>query len=371
MKQKSLLHPSLHWSEYCHILSYLSINDVYMCIGRTCKDGFVTFLREKSARTSKLKHIARFLPRDIPCDKVLLVSYPRSGNSFLRKLIEHYTGIITGSDSRTNRVLTSALLACGFYGEGIADSSVLVVKSHYPERMGYVKFGVKKVILLVRNPFDTLESYFHMGMTDTHNKNLTDETMLSLRSIWQDFIRNETEIWNKFHEYWLEQAEKSNISMLVVRYEDLVLQKTATMDRILHFLYRSDPTSPLLQHMKHTHERQLASIASENVRGPGYNPNKNCLIGKSLQLFSSEQATYLASFAQKTMSTLGYSINAENKLDVIDSGHPTYINDTRDVKGMVINEQTCIRQQHDQFGRSFTDFRNNLIASGTVLATKE
>ena len=35
-------------------------------------------------------------------DKGLLTSYPRSGNSFLRNLLEQSTGIITGSDSRVS-----------------------------------------------------------------------------------------------------------------------------------------------------------------------------------------------------------------------------------------------------------------------------
>lgn len=371
VRQKSLLYPSLQWSEYCLILSFLSITDVYKSIGRACRDGFVTFLREKSARASKLQLLTRFLPRDIACNKVLLVSYPRSGNSFLRKLIEHYTGITTGSDSRTNRVLTSALLACGFYGEGITDSSVLVVKSHYPERMGYSKFGVKKVILLVRNPFDALESYFHMGMTDTHNKNLTNEAFLSLHLIWQEFIKNEAQIWNKFHEYWLEKAKEISVSMLVIRYEDLVLHKAATMDRILHFLHGNEPQSPLLEHIRNSHLQQMASLASEEVHGPGYNPNKNGYIGKSLQLFSSEQKNILLSSAQKTMSDLGYTVNTDNKLDLIESKYPNYVNEVRDVVGMKVNEVISIREQNDQFGRNFSDFRNSLLANGTALTTRE
>jgi len=31
-------------------------------------------------------------------NRVMLASYPRSGNSFLRKIIEQVTGIFTGSD---------------------------------------------------------------------------------------------------------------------------------------------------------------------------------------------------------------------------------------------------------------------------------
>jgi hypothetical protein len=168
-----LLYHRLVWSEYLHILSYLELHEVYHSIGRSSKNGYIVYLREKNVRSSSLSTLCRFLSQGLKQEKVVLVSYPRSGNSFLRLLLEERTGIITGSDSRTNRTLSAALLRCGFKGEGIVDSSVWIIKSHYPERMGYIKFTTKRVILLVRNPFDALESYFHMGLTNTHNKSLS------------------------------------------------------------------------------------------------------------------------------------------------------------------------------------------------------
>lgn len=62
---------------------------------------------------------------------------------------------------------------CSYAGEGVVDDSVWMVKTHYPERMGYLKFKVRRIILLIRNPFDAMESYFHMGMTNTHDKHLS------------------------------------------------------------------------------------------------------------------------------------------------------------------------------------------------------
>lgn len=50
-----------------------------------------------------------------------------------------------------------------------------VIKTHYPERNGYKPFDCGKVILLVRNPFDAIDSYFNMILTRTHTKSL-DET---------------------------------------------------------------------------------------------------------------------------------------------------------------------------------------------------
>lgn len=55
-------------------------------------------------------------------------------------------------------------------GEGVVDHRVRVVKTHYPERMGYREFEGNKAILLVRNPFDAIDSYFNMALTNTHDQ---------------------------------------------------------------------------------------------------------------------------------------------------------------------------------------------------------
>lgn len=177
-----LVFPNLGWGELLNILSFLSLDDVYRCIGRLNRSGWLTFMREKVARTGKCvtERIQHLIPRCEMHEKVLLVSYPRSGNSFLRKLLESSTNIITGSDSRPNRTLSASLLQCGFQGEGITDNSVWVVKSHFPERLGFVRLEVNRVILLVRNPFDAILSYFHMALTNTHDKNLSDRVSSSI-----------------------------------------------------------------------------------------------------------------------------------------------------------------------------------------------
>ena len=166
-------------AELWEILSYLTINEVYV-LGCTCRSAFVTFLREKDVRKGvypSLKAPPRFLGRSFDHDKVLLVSYPRCGNSYARKLLEASTGLVTGSDSRPNRPLSSSLIRFGYVGEGITDQSVWVVKSHFPERLGFIRFPVKRIILVIRNPFDAIESYFHMGMTNTHDKSLSPEVL--------------------------------------------------------------------------------------------------------------------------------------------------------------------------------------------------
>ena len=71
---------------------------------------------------------------------ILLASYPRCGNTLIRTYIEQMTGIYTGSDCDRKRNLNKELYEMGLRGESILDKSVLVVKSHFPERIGHSEF---------------------------------------------------------------------------------------------------------------------------------------------------------------------------------------------------------------------------------------
>ena len=67
----------------------------------------------------------------------------------MRVLMERASGLSTGSDSRPNRNLAASLLRSGFLGEGIVDSSVWTVKTHFPERLGYLSFRAHRAVLVV------------------------------------------------------------------------------------------------------------------------------------------------------------------------------------------------------------------------------
>ena len=113
-----IFHRSLLWGDFLEILSFLAINDVYRSCGCLNRVGFIAFRRERASRQCPFESVSpsRFLSSGLNHQKILLVSYPRSGNSFLRRLLESSIGIVTGSDSRPNRTLSESLLRCGFKG---------------------------------------------------------------------------------------------------------------------------------------------------------------------------------------------------------------------------------------------------------------
>merc|ERR1712165_201705 len=63
-------------------------------------------------------------------NKVAFCSFPRSGNTFMRRYIELLTGISTGADNTLNVVID--LQMQGLKGEDTVDDTCWVIKSHSP-----------------------------------------------------------------------------------------------------------------------------------------------------------------------------------------------------------------------------------------------
>ena len=63
---------------------------------------------------------------------VVYATYPRSGNSLMRKYFENSSGTATGSDMVIKHNPNVALQYSGFKGEGIVDETTWIRKTHFP-----------------------------------------------------------------------------------------------------------------------------------------------------------------------------------------------------------------------------------------------
>lgn len=351
----------LLWGDLLNIISYLSLNEVYRKIGHLCRDGFMMFRREREYRACPLhcRGESRFLSRTHGHEKVLLVSYPRSGNSYLRRLLESSLGIVTGSDSRNNRPLSAALLRCGFKGEGIVDNSCWIVKSHFPERCGFLRFRAQRVILLVRNPFDAIESYFHMAFTNTHDKHLTQSSLESLKDIWKDFLPCEGKIWRHFHEYWISKA--AQLPILLVRYEDLLRKKDETLQTILQFLGTGQTPNgkSCLKRVGSGGENGNSSDSNPNQKegsnGPGYVPKSrgSNVVGKSLRLISDEDIDTFVETHRQLLDYFGYNLLLHGNQST--NGHDGSSND-------VMSHSYTLDESRKYLGLSCVDLKSSSSA---------
>jgi len=84
---------------------------------------------------------------------VALFSFPGSGNSWVRQLIETTTGIYTGTYHDCDE---SYIISGGMIGEGIFNDNVIVVKIHWGVGDALKWLQQHNVIYIVRNPFDAI-----------------------------------------------------------------------------------------------------------------------------------------------------------------------------------------------------------------------
>ena len=173
-------------------------------------------------------------------EQVALASFPRSGNSLMRDLIETVTRIVTGSDTKPTRGLSRQLREAGLAGEGRTDETVWIIKTHWPERKGVAPFAVAKAVVLVRNPFDCLDSYFNMVLTSKHNSSVDEATYEQWSGLWNEFVQNEAKVWSKFHRFWISKRDGRAgppLPVHFIRYEDVMERR----EEVLHGLLQSAP----------------------------------------------------------------------------------------------------------------------------------
>ena len=160
--------------------------------------------------------------------KVALASFPGSGNTWVRFLLEQSTGFYTGSV-----YFDRQLWSYGFQ-ELVFNSSVIAIKTH--ESHGTInKYFTKSVdynkcILVLRDPKLTLVAEINRFFTNDHMKILpphkwksdkVQQKMLELIYSWKSFLLS----WLRFSR-----------PLLIVQFEKLVADYKTELKRILDFL---------------------------------------------------------------------------------------------------------------------------------------
>jgi Sulfotransferase domain len=190
---------------------------------------------------------------------ILLASYPRSGNTLVRSLWEAVTNVVTGSDTRPDLPLAQQLDFCG---EGYTTppsraSSLFLCKTHWPERRGYAALNdASAVMVLVRNPYDAIDSYWNMNATCTHTETVMDAVYHTYRTFFNRLVRNEIRVWIDYLTYWERERDDGN-NILFVRYEDVARDPAGQVTQMLQFA------------MHHHHHR------NHHHRGNNHNNNSN------------------------------------------------------------------------------------------------
>ncbi|XP_058445632.1 WSCD family member AAEL009094 [Malaya genurostris] len=155
-----------------------------------------------------------------------LVSFPGSGNTWLRYLLQQATGILTGSVYKDYGLLKS-----GFPAENVANSSVLVIKTHEWGPNAWAPYG--KAILLIRDPKKAILAEFnrqsggHVGFASP------DRYRRTKGRYWTQFVKNKLWAWEQTNLSW---AKNFTGEVKLVFYDELVENVEGTLRSILRFL---------------------------------------------------------------------------------------------------------------------------------------
>jgi hypothetical protein len=304
----------------------------------------------------------------------LLVSYPRSGNTLMRTLLERVTGIVTGSDTRADRSLSLELAEQhDLVGEGVTQAShVAFVKTHWPERTGATVYAGARAVVLVRNPYDAMDSYWNLNATKSHTKTLDDEVYERFTDKFERLVRNEINVWLRFHDYWLNDTCKG-IPVLVVRFEDLIQDPAGQLRRVLQFSLKQEQLSDFW-------ERRIVYVTGSSSTDSGteqlgsYRPRSSSTaqsIGKSIRKgrYSEALLDYIretaSNFPNNYLRQFGYDIKEQgfpyNSCQYTSTTNgstiPKYGNKTSSLQ---VNVGAPVRPVNCEFGRAMQLWRHSV-----------
>jgi hypothetical protein len=160
-------------------------------------------------------------------DDTFLVSYPKSGNTWVRFLLANvlYPNETVGF-ANINRLLPAPGVSSRRFLKSVPRPRIL--KSHEPFDVRF-----RKVIYLVRDPRDVVVSEYHFNL-----KKRYIGSEVSLEEFCRRFIAGETSSYGSWWEHaasWI-GARNGNPAFLLIRYEDLIadsIHKTAEIARFL------------------------------------------------------------------------------------------------------------------------------------------
>lgn len=172
-------------------------------------------------------------------NKIAFASFPRSGNSFLRKYFEMLTGITTGADNTLH--INIPLQMMGMKGEDIVDGSVWVVKTHSPWCMADAPlFFSNKNIIIVRNPLDIVVSWLNLLAYGNHSWKAPFNYDEKFPNWWDWWVKDCVTLIKEWFKVTMEDAKMRKVPTLWVRFEDLVTDPKPQLENIMKFMLGLD-----------------------------------------------------------------------------------------------------------------------------------
>ena len=178
----------------------------------------------------------RALPLEPRHDDLYLVSYPKAGTTWLNFIVANVNVLMSNLDEEVNVFNIHDFVPDIHYSQEIGNirtsfPAYRMIKSHDNYNPGY-----KKVVYLIRDPRDTLVSYFHFAC----GLNAFSGTLA-------EFVRSPTfgaEAWNTHVKSWFEDSPVA-LRIYFMRYEDMKTDAFGTLNAMYKMLGHRIPENIL------------------------------------------------------------------------------------------------------------------------------
>jgi len=234
---------------------------------------------------------------------VFLVSYPKSGNTWMRFLLANY---ISGGGvdlSETNRIVPDI----GYNPQDIIETlKPRIIKTHHPFTEKY-----KRVVYIVRDGRDVAVSYFH------HLKKFRQVAAdTSFHDYLESFIEGNVDQfgqWGAHVNGWLDGAK----DILLIRYEDMLADAPKILESVVRYCELEVNGKQILDsvaacsltELREIEKRQFNDIKELSTSDPAEYFFRKGISGDWKNYFSvSDERKFLAAFSG-AMSRVGYGGN--------------------------------------------------------------
>ncbi|XP_072177900.1 sialate:O-sulfotransferase 1-like [Diadema setosum] len=163
-----------------------------------------------------------------------LASYPRSGNTWTRQLIEAATGVYTGSiywKAERESPISQKVFLGG--NDDYHRLHTICVKTHRSERKHIGDFS--DAVLLIRNPYRTIVAEVFRRFMFAKSGSVDDSMEYLKSKDWQKFVDKEGQRWHDMNLNWIKYSKR----LLVIHYEQLETHTEDQLTRIVQFLRKS------------------------------------------------------------------------------------------------------------------------------------
>ncbi|GAA93841.1 uncharacterized protein L969DRAFT_92244 [Mixia osmundae IAM 14324] len=196
--------------------------------------------------------------------KTVFASFPRSGNSYLRSLVERSTGY------RTASIYCDRPLQKTFRAECESYNNTFLLKSHYPwghdadkgdADMHWQLFD--RSVRIIRNPLDTVFSLYNFALTHSHTGRVED--LAPFGDADRVHLARHLNLWSSHEDYW----SRVPIQEHLIRYEDLHDHPLPEVMSLLAFLLPKEEM-PSLQRISCSTELNAQREAYHSSKNPPF-----------------------------------------------------------------------------------------------------